>query len=185
MLRTGALGVGALAGMSAVDAATSSAEALAPTSVQGSVDAFLKIDGIPGDRTDDQHKDTIEVLSFSWGASSTPRVTLGGTLGIGKVTLQDFSFAAFASKASPLLFASCAKGSQLKSAQLFVRSAGEQQQEFYRIDLKDLLVSSYQTSGSSESPMDQVSLHYASLTFTYSPQGPDGSLESPIVGTYP
>ena len=35
----------------------------------GAVDTFLKINGIPGDSTDDKHKDQIEVLScgFSWG----------------------------------------------------------------------------------------------------------------------
>ncbi len=32
-------------------------------------DAFLKIDGIPGESTDDKHKDWIEILSFSHGLS--------------------------------------------------------------------------------------------------------------------
>ena len=30
-------------------------------------DAFLKIDGIPGESTDDKHKDWIEILSFDFG----------------------------------------------------------------------------------------------------------------------
>ena len=34
-------------------------------------DAFLKIEGIPGESTDDKHKDQIEVLSFSWGVTQT------------------------------------------------------------------------------------------------------------------
>ncbi len=33
------------------------------------VDMFLKIDGIPGESTDSKHKDWIEVLSYSFGAS--------------------------------------------------------------------------------------------------------------------
>ena len=32
-------------------------------------DAFLKIATIPGESTDDKHKDWIEVLSYSWGVS--------------------------------------------------------------------------------------------------------------------
>ena len=32
-------------------------------------DAFLKVDGIPGESTDDKHKDWIEVLSFNHGVS--------------------------------------------------------------------------------------------------------------------
>ena len=31
----------------------------------GAYDAFLKIDGIPGESTDDKHKDWIEILSFN------------------------------------------------------------------------------------------------------------------------
>ena len=32
-------------------------------------DAFIKIDGIPGESTDDKHKDWMEISTFSWGAS--------------------------------------------------------------------------------------------------------------------
>ena len=33
------------------------------------VDMFLKIDGIPGESTDDRHKDEIDILSYAWGES--------------------------------------------------------------------------------------------------------------------
>ena len=46
-------------------------------------DAFLKIDGIPGESTDDKHKDWIEVLSFEFGmdqpSSATDSSAGGGT----------------------------------------------------------------------------------------------------------
>ncbi len=35
-------------------------------------DAFLKIDGIPGESTDDKHKDWIEVLSYGVGIQQPP-----------------------------------------------------------------------------------------------------------------
>jgi hypothetical protein len=35
-------------------------------------DAFLKIDGIPGESTDDKHKDWIEILSFAHGLNNRP-----------------------------------------------------------------------------------------------------------------
>ena len=34
-------------------------------------DAFLKIDGIPGESSDDKHKDWIEILSYSHGVSQS------------------------------------------------------------------------------------------------------------------
>ena len=36
-------------------------------------DAFLKLDGIPGDSTDQTHKGEIDVMSFSWGESQRGR----------------------------------------------------------------------------------------------------------------
>ena len=53
-------------------------------------DAFLKLDGIPGDSTDATHKGEIDVMSFSWGESQ-PIAThgAGGGGGAGKVSFQD------------------------------------------------------------------------------------------------
>jgi hypothetical protein len=45
-----------------------SGEELNPTEQEkvsgGAFDSFLKIDGIPGESTDDKHKDWIEVISY-------------------------------------------------------------------------------------------------------------------------
>jgi polygalacturonase len=47
-------------------------------------DAFLKIDGIPGESTDDKHKDWIEILSYSFDidqpSSATDSSAGGGNL---------------------------------------------------------------------------------------------------------
>ena len=42
-------------------------------------DAFLKIDGIPGESTAEKHKGEIEIESFSWGVSNSGSATHGGT----------------------------------------------------------------------------------------------------------
>ena len=38
-------------------------------------DAFLKLDGIKGEATDDKHKGEIDVLEFSWGLSQIGRAS--------------------------------------------------------------------------------------------------------------
>ena len=50
---------------------------------------FLDIAGIKGGSTDAKHKDEIEVLSWSWGASQAGTLGSGGGAGAGKVTFQD------------------------------------------------------------------------------------------------
>jgi type VI secretion system secreted protein Hcp len=145
-------------------------------------DAFLKIDGIKGESTDDKHKDEIEIESFSWGATQTGTMAFGGGAGAGKVQFSGFNFTTKMTKASPMLFLKCATGEHIKEAILSGRKAGGDQQDFLKITLSDVLVSSYQTGGStgSDVPMEQVSLNYAKIEFEYKPQKPDGSLDAAV-----
>jgi type VI secretion system secreted protein Hcp len=145
------------------------------------VDYFLKIEGVPGESTDEKHKDEIQLESFSWGETQSGRAGdsahTGG--GAGKVNMQDFHAVKRYSKASPKLMLACANGEHLKSATLVCRKAGQKQQEFLTIKMTDLLVSSYQTGGSASSdliPTDQFSLNYAKIEFDYKPQDASGQL---------
>jgi type VI secretion system secreted protein Hcp len=145
-------------------------------------DAFLKIDGIKGESTDDKHKDEIEIESFSWGATQSGTLAFGGGGGAGKVQFSGFNFTTKMTKASPMLFLKCATGEHIKEAILSGRKAGGTQQDFLKITLSDVLVSSYQTGGSggSDLPMEQVSINFAKIEFEYKPQKPDGSLDAAV-----
>ena len=53
-------------------------------------DLFAKLGDIKGESLDAQHKDEIEVLSFSWGVSNTGSSRSGGGgSGTGKAVFQD------------------------------------------------------------------------------------------------
>jgi len=146
------------------------------------VDYFLKIDTIPGESTDAQHKDEIDVESWSWGATQLGTTTGGGG-GAGRVSMQDLNFVARTSKASPTLFLKCASGLHISKAVLTARKSGGAQTDFLTLTMSDLLVSSYQIAGSETAdtvPMDQVSLNFAKIQFEYKAQNPDGSLGAPV-----
>ena len=70
-------------------------------SLTAASDYLLEIDGIKGESTDDRHRGTIEIQSFSWGMSNSGTTTVGGGFGFGKVNIQDFNFTTKLSKASP------------------------------------------------------------------------------------
>ncbi|MGH9263837.1 MAG: Hcp family type VI secretion system effector [Acidimicrobiales bacterium] len=149
------------------------------------VDMFLKLDGIDGESTDKGHKNEIEIESFSWGASNSGSAAHGGGGGgAGKASFQDFSFTTRVSKASPRLFLACASGEHIKSALLTVRKAGGQQQDFLKVTMSGLLVSSYKAEGASGAdaavPVDQVSLNFAKIQVAYAPQRPDGTLDREV-----
>ena len=147
------------------------------------VDYFLKIKGIEGESQDDTHKGEIEIDSFSWGAVQAGSHAGGGGGGAGKVQMQDFHFTMRINKASAKLFLACASGEHIPEAILTCRKAGGEQQEFLKWTFTDLLVSSYQTGGSSHSeivPTDQVSLNFAAIKVDYRAQNPKGGLEGAI-----
>ena len=149
-------------------------------------DFLLKIDGIPGESNQDKHKGEIEVGSFSWGAVQQGSMSAGGGGGAGKASFNDLHFNAPVSKASPVLFQKCAIGEHIKKALLTVRKAGKNQQEYYKITLTDLLVSSFQSGGADGGgpPMDSFSLNYTKIEFSYAAQKADGTLEGAVIGKF-
>ena len=150
------------------------------------VDYFLKLDGIDGESTDDKHKNEIDVESWSWGESNMGTHAGGGGGGAGKVQMRDFSFTMKVNKATPKLMLACANGQHIKEAKLTCRKAGGDQQEYMIIKFADLLVSSYQTGGSSGDivPTDQISMNFSKIEFEYKPQKADGSLDSAVKTGY-
>jgi type VI secretion system secreted protein Hcp len=146
---------------------------------------FLKLDGIPGESTDVSHKDEIDVQSWSWGVSQTGVIGGGGGGGAGKASFQDFHFVTRISKASPQLFLACASGSHIKMATLSgVRGAGKVKgSEFLTFKLRDVTVTSVQ-QGDSEgaAPVDQFSLNFAKVEFSYVSRSAKGSPQPPVTG---
>lgn len=150
------------------------------------VDYFLKIDGVDGESTDKAHKGEIDVMSWSWGESNSGSSAAGGGGGAGKVSMQDFHFVMQFNKASPKLILACATGEHVKEATLVCRKAGGDQQEYMKIKMSDLIISSYQTGGSAGDviPVDQIALNFSKIEVEYKPQKADGSLDSPVKTGY-
>jgi type VI secretion system secreted protein Hcp len=145
-------------------------------------DIFAKIGDIKGESIDDKHKDEIDVMSYSWGLSNAGSLASGGGGGAGKAQFQDFHFTSNTNKASPKLFLSCATGEHIKEATITVRKAGGTRLEYIVIKMNDVLISSYQTGGSSgeDRPTDQVSMAFAKIEYSYTPQKADGSADAAI-----
>lgn len=151
------------------------------------VDYFLKLEGVAGESADDKHKGEILVESFSWGATQGGTSGRGGGAGAGKVVPQDFNFVKKLDKASPVLFMGCSNGTHYKTAVLTARKAGGTQQDYLKISMEDVLISSYQVGGSAHGdvvPMDQVSLNFSKLEISYKEQKADGSLGGEVKQKY-
>ncbi|MGA2433845.1 MAG: type VI secretion system tube protein Hcp [Bryobacteraceae bacterium] len=152
------------------------------------VDFFLKIDGIEGESQDSKHKGEIEILSWSWGASQAGTASYGGGSGAGKVKMEDFSFFKRIDKSSPKLMLACATGQHIqgKGVTLVCRKAGKEQQEYLKVTFSDVLVSSYETSGSDKEaiPLDAIKLNFSKVEFEYKEQKGDGTLGGTVKAGY-
>jgi type VI secretion system secreted protein Hcp len=126
-------------------------------------DAFLKIEGIPGESTDRLHKDWIDILSFSWGVSNTSTGGSGGGGGAGKASVHDFSVVKYIDVASPALFEQCCTGQHVKEAAFELTN--QRDQSFYKLTFTDVLISSVSPNGTTggRAPMEQLSFTFGQV----------------------
>lgn len=134
------------------------------------VDAFLKIEGVPGESTDTKHKGEIEVLSFSWGISNTTTIgSATGGAGAGKASVHDISVTKYIDTASPVLFQKVCEGSVSQTADLTLsdRATGL---AFYKLHFEDVFISSVQpgTSPGGNSALETLTFNFGSVEISAS-----------------
>ena len=146
---------------------------------------FLKIADIKGESHEKSHKDEIEILSFSFGVSQQGTMGYGGGGGAGKAVFQDLHFTKRLDKSSPNLFVACATGKHIPEIILTVRKAGGNQEEYFKVTMKECIVSSYNDAGhEGDMPSESVSFNFTECKMDYKPQKPDGTLDAAISGGY-
>ena len=113
------------------------------------IEYHLKFGSIKGESAATKHKEEIELLSWSWGASN-PTTIAGSGMSAGKVSMSDLSFTKRVDKSSPKLLELCVTGKHVDDATLTCsKQTGEKTpDDFLTIKLKEVYVSSYQTGGS-------------------------------------
>lgn len=140
------------------------------------IDTHIKFDGVEGESTHTDHKGEIEVLSWSWNVSNSSSLA-GGGAGKGKATPGELSFMHTYDKASPVLAKKCAQGAHFPTVNLTMRKAGDKQQDFLKVTLKEVFISSVAPSGNSNGDiMESITMSYTSIDFAYKPQDAKGAL---------
>src|SRR5262249_16754998 len=126
------------------------------------IDVFLKIDGIEGESQDSKHKNEIDVISWSFGITNPQR---------GRTHLEDLQGVKVIDASSPLIFDAVCSGDHIKTAELTVRKAGKDAQDFYKIVMEEVLITRQTpATGTGDAlPMEQVSLNFAKVEIHYRP----------------
>jgi type VI secretion system secreted protein Hcp len=141
-------------------------------------DAFLKIDGIPGESTDDKHKDWIEILSYSHGLAQ-PAVaasSAGGARSAERCNHSDFSIVKHLDIASPKLALFCCNGTHIKEVKVELCRATGDKTKYMQYTLSDVIVSGVRPGGSAHGgealPLEELSFNYGKIEWVYTGTDP-------------
>jgi type VI secretion system secreted protein Hcp len=143
------------------------------------VNAYCIIDGRPGNSP--SKKDAVDILSFSWGCANTATYGAGSSgreSRSGRASLSDVVIMKVTDKLTPLLFDDCASGDVIAKVEIiYDKPMGDQQEDYFKIEMEDVIVTSVQLSGSSENPTESVSFAYEKIKIMYNPESDEGKLE--------
>lgn len=142
---------------------------LASSQVQSAM--FAKYDGIDGESADSNHDKWIDVLSIDWGVAREEDPA-SGELAAPKP--KPFRIKKRIDKSSPLLMMETVVGPSPETGRNLVIEITRVSGDVYlRYELKNVLVTSYQVSGSGQAedvPSEDFSLNFEEIKVTYIPQ---------------
>jgi type VI secretion system secreted protein Hcp len=144
------------------------------------VNAYLKIEGINGPST--SKEGCIDVLSFSFGSTMQSNYGPGASgkeARSGRAAFSDLSIMKVTDKTSPLLFDHCVTGNIIPTVTLYYdKPVGDEQQDYFKIELKDAMLTSHQLSGSAENPTESISFAFQRVEVAYAAEKDDGTLDA-------
>jgi type VI secretion system secreted protein Hcp len=148
------------------------------------LEAFLKIEGIPGESRKQGHADEIDIFSFSFGASNPTTVGKGTGAGASQVNISSFNIMKATDLSSTALFLRCAKGEHIPTAIITLRKAGGTNPlEYLQYKFTKVYVDSIQWSGASggdDTPTESLSLAFEKVEIVYSSQADDGTAKKTV-----
>jgi len=154
-------------------------------------DTFIKLGDLKGESTRKGFEGQVEIFSFSFGASNPTTVGSGTTgMSAGKVSVSSFNIMKKSDSSSPTLFQMCCIGDHFKTATVTLNKASGDKTtplSFLKYDFTEVYIDSIQWSGSSggdDTPTESVSLAFAKVKITYTPQKADGTAGSPILASW-
>ncbi len=140
-------------------------------------DGFLRIDGVKGESTDQRYRDWIAVTAVGWGHQLPVAARAdGGGAAVSRVHFQPLTVSKFLDSTSPHLAQYAADGRMIKQVFLdLVQGPG--QPPFSRLELQDVVISSYTLEGSAGSPqrpVEKLSLTFGRINWGSVAVQPDG-----------
>jgi type VI secretion system secreted protein Hcp len=147
---------------------------------------YLKMDGIDGDATHEQHKKWITVDSIQWGIGRSISTPTGSTHNreASEPSVSEVTIAKQADVSTPRLFGEACTGKDGKKVVIDFVTTGSPGDTYLQCTLSDTLVSSYSVSSGGDRPSESIGLSFTKLELKYIPYDEKHKPGSPIVVNY-
>ncbi|MBN8939776.1 MAG: type VI secretion system tube protein Hcp [Rhizobiales bacterium] len=140
------------------------------------VDMLLELDGVKGESA--IKTNAIDIESWSFGMSQTATAHTATGAGAGKANVQDIHVMKKLDFASPTLMKFSLQAHHIPSGKIICRkSGGPKPVDYLVIEMKNIIVSSSQVTGSNGNDLvsESLALNFATFKVTYKTQKADQS----------
>lgn len=151
------------------------------------IDAYLQIDGIKGESTDDKHKDWIECLDVDFGVDQ-PRSPVASTAGghtSARAEFDEVAVSKLADLSTPVLLQHCAMGKTIPKAKFeFFRADGSGERvKYFEMALENVLIGSVKPGLKPGVGMQEhLCLKFSKVTWKYTQQKISGGAGGSTAG---
>jgi type VI secretion system secreted protein Hcp len=150
---------------------------------------FMKIDGIDGDATEENHKKWIEVTLFELEGmrAMDTKVGYGGRREASLAELKDLHIVKHLDSASPKLLVESLAGKDGKKVDIHFVTAASPAMTYLEIKLENVLVSGYHLLSGEEAgsePQENVELNFTKIEYKYTPRDALNKPGSPVATSF-
>lgn len=145
-----------------------------------SVQIVLKLGDIKGESIVENHKEEIDVVSWSWGITQTGSSHVGSGGGAGAADVHDLTISKYVDKASPNIAKFCYTGAPIPAKTILtcIKVGGGTPEkpnkvEFIKITMSGVvMISSFSPagSGSDERFLETITIHFSEVLYEYTTQ---------------
>jgi len=144
-------------------------------------DYFLDIDGIDGESLDEIHPKEIRITEYKILARNR---TARAEYKVGTTVFEDATFTGAVDCAFPKIQDALLKNTNIKNAVLTCRKAGKTQEDFFKVTLTNVFVTSCNIDGSTVVPTVTFTLSFSRIDIQYREQNDRGILGGAMVASF-
>ena len=151
------------------------------------INVFLKIPGIEGESQNENHKNEIEITSYSFSGHHTGSPESGTGLAGGKAQVTDLQLTKVMDKSSPKILEACCIGKPIPGGPviLSVDRAGDPPVTYLKVTLHNAVISSYHVSSAGgDLPNESLTISSLKIEQEYKPIDEKGNPQGAIKAHY-